>query len=112
MHADRDPQLARLFAHQNEPLPATDFMAQLERRLQRAQRKHRVHSVSVVAAILAIAVIVAPSVMQVTSVIIDLTAAGFGKLDSLLLSPIAWLVIGSLAVALAPLLYVWRTLRG
>jgi hypothetical protein len=111
MRNDQDPFLTRLFAVQDRPLRADDFMATLVLRLEREQRMQRVYSTLVIVAILAVAALIAPWVAQTTPILVDFVAECLDACGSFLQSPLTWLVCSALALAFLPVIYVWRAFR-
>lgn len=112
MRDEQDALLTRLFAEQDQSLPAADFLVQLVARLEREHRKQRGYSIAAAIAILVLGAAIAPWFAQVTSVFVELTVAATGAIGSMLSSPIAWLVGSALVFAFLPVVYVWRTWRG
>jgi len=112
MRDEQDALLTRLFAEQERSLPEAGFLRQFVTRLEREYRKQRTYSIVAAIAILALGVAIAPWVAQVSSVVLELTAAATDAIGAVLASPIAWLVGGALAFAFLPVVYVWRTWRG
>ncbi len=110
--ADHDPHLTRLFANQNEALPANDFLPQLVARLEREQRRQRVVMVVSVIAILTLAAMLAPWIAPIAASVDGLVALILSTLSAFLASPVVLLVLGALALAFLPPIVIWRYWRG
>jgi len=61
-----DAKLSRLFAENNEPLPANEFMNQLLPRLERMHRAQQRRRVAAIIAVLLLAAVLAPVAAWVT----------------------------------------------
>jgi hypothetical protein len=106
-----DLTILRLFAEQDQSLPASDFMLKLGNLLVRQRRVRRAYRFLAIGACLGLSALSAPWVAQVTSTIIEFTAAGIRTTGPLFNAPLTWLVVGATAAGCSPVLYLWRTGR-
>jgi hypothetical protein len=106
-----DPTISRLFAEQDRSLPPNDFMQKLGNRLDGQKRVRRAYRVLAIGACLILSVLSAPWVAQITSTLIEFTAAGIRTTGPLFNAPQAWLVVGATAAGCSPVIYLWRTGR-
>jgi hypothetical protein len=111
MRDDQDPIISRLFAEQDQSLPPDDFMLKLGSRMDRRQRVRRIYRVGAIVACLILSTLSAPWIAQITSTLIELTAAGISTSGPLLHAPLTWLVVGASAIGCCPVIYLWRTGR-
>jgi H+/Cl- antiporter ClcA len=106
-----DPAISRLFAEQDQSLPPSDFMPKLINRLDKQKRVRRVYRVLAIVACLILLVLGAPWVAQITSTLIELTAAGVSTMSPLFFAPLTWLLVCATAAGCSPVIYLWRTGR-
>jgi hypothetical protein len=111
MRDNQDPVIRRLFAEQDHNLPPDDFVLQLGKRIDDQRSVRRVHRILAIIACLVLATLSAPWVAQITSTLIELTAAGISTIGPHLYVPVAWLVVGATAAGCSPVIYLWRTGR-
>ena len=111
MSDHQDPLISRLFAEQEQSLPADDFMLQLCKRLDKRQRELRFYRVLAIAACLVLSALSAPWVANIASTLIDLTAAGIRTTGPIFYASLTWLVVGATAAGCSPVVYLWRTGR-
>ena len=111
MRDTQDLAIRRLFAKQDENLPADDFMLKLGRRMDRQKRARRLYQVLAISACVVLLALSAPWIAQGTSNLIEFAAAGVGAISPLFYHPLMLLVVGSAAAGCSPLIYLWRTGR-
>lgn len=111
MSDDLDPTILRLFAEQDQSLPASDFMLKLGNRLARQTGVRRAYRILAIGGCLILSVLSAPWVAQITSTLIERTAAGIHNTGPLFNAPLTWLVVGATAAGCSPVIYLWRTGR-
>jgi hypothetical protein len=111
MRDDQDPTIGRLFAQHDRNLPPDDFVPKVVRRIEEQQRVRRVYRILAVTACLVLGALGAPWIVQITSMLIELTAMGVSSIGPLLCVPLTWLVVGATAVGCSPVIYLWRTGR-
>lgn len=111
MHDDQDLQIRRLFAEQDENLPADDFMQKLGRRMDRRKRARRLYRILAIVACLVLAALSAPWIAQGTSNLIELTATGFRTAGPILYRPLTLFLAGATIIGFGPVIYLWRTGR-
>ena len=111
MHDTQDLVIRRLFAEQDENLPADEFTLKLGRRMERQKRARRLYQALAILACLVLSVVCAPWVVQGTSSLIELTAAGLRNLGPILYHPLTLFLAGATAIGCSPVLYLWRTGR-
>lgn len=111
MHDTEDLRIRRLFAEQDENLPADDFMLKLGTRMDRQKRARRLYRALAIVACLVLAVLGAPWAAQGTSKLIELTAMGIHGLGPLLYHPLTLFLAGATAIGCTPVIYLWRTGR-
>jgi hypothetical protein len=111
MRDTQDLVLRRLFAEQDENLPADDFMLKLGRRMDRQKRTSRLYRVLTNLAFLLLSALGAPWVAQGTSNLIEFTATGLRAMGPLLYHPLTLFIAGATAIGCLPVIYLWRTSR-
>jgi hypothetical protein len=111
MREDQDPIIGRLFAQHDQNLPPEDFVPKVVRRTEEQKRVRRVYRIGTVTVCLVLLALSAPWVAQVTSMLIELTAAGVSTIGPLLYIPLTWWVVSATAVGCSPVIYLWRTGR-
>jgi hypothetical protein len=111
MRDDQDPVIWRLFAEQVEAVASDNFTPKLSRRISERQRVRRAIRVAAIVAFVVVSILSAPLVAQLTSTLIELTAAGIGTVGTRLNWPLTWLVAGATAAGCSPVIYLWRTGR-
>ncbi len=110
MRTDQDPFLAQLFAQHDQDSLDDDCLRRFIDRLDREKRKQRIYIAAASIAIALLATTMAPWISQSMSVITDvLTAMSMVSLGPL--PRLGWLVGGAFAIAVLPVLYLWRTAR-
>jgi hypothetical protein len=111
MRDTQDLVLRRLFAEQDENLPADDFTLKLGRRMDRQKRARRLYRVLAVLACLVLSALSTPWVAQGTSNLIELTAMGLRAMSPLQYHPLTLFIAGATAIGCSPVIYLWRTGR-
>jgi hypothetical protein len=111
MHDTQDLVIRRLFAEQDENLPADDFMLKLGKRIDRQKRARRLYRVLAILACLVVSVACAPWAAQGMSNLIELTATGLTDLGPLLFHPLTLFLVGATIIGCSPVIYLWRTGR-
>ena len=111
MHDNEDLVIRRLFAEQDENLPADDFMLKLGTRLDRQKRARRLYRVLAILACLVVSAVCTPWAAQGMSNLIELTATGLSDLGPLLYHPLTLFLALATAIGCAPVVYLWRTGR-
>lgn len=111
MHDTQDLVIRRLFAEQDENLPADDFMLKLGTRIDRQKRARHLYRALAILACLVLSVVCAPWAAQGMSNLIELTATGLSDLGPILFHPLTLLLAGATAIGCSPVIYLWRTGR-
>ena len=109
MDDTQDHVIRRLFAEQDNHLPADDFMLKLGGRMDRQKRARRLYRVLAILACVGLSALAAPLVAQATSNLIDLTAMGLRSMNPLLFQPLLLFVAGATIIGFSPVIYLWRT---
>jgi hypothetical protein len=111
MHDTQDLVIRRLFAEQDENLPADDFMLKLGTRIDRQKRARRRYRLLATLACLVLSGLCAPWAAQGTSNLIELAEMGLRDLGPLLYHPLTLLLAVATAIGCSPVIYLWRTGR-
>jgi hypothetical protein len=111
MTDDRDPLLTRLFAEQGPPESGSEFESGIRASMERDLRNARAYRISMIVGAVVIALLLAPWIAQACALGIGSVIAAVNTTRALSSFPLAWLVVGSVVIGFAPVIYLGITRR-